>query len=190
MDALETILTRASPRKMSDPGPNDQDLRAMLMAACRAPDHGRLRPWHFVTIQGDARFRFAEVLSSSLQARSPSVSEAQLDRERAKALRAPLIVTAAAVPSQGKIPEIEQIAAVAAAVQNLVLAAHALGYGAFWRTGAPAYDPAVASALGLPETATIVGFVYIGTIVEPGANVAPVLEGRVEDWSGSSPRPS
>jgi nitroreductase len=74
-----------------------------------------------------------------------------------------MVVVAACVPAEGSVPEVEQITATAAAVQNLLVVATALGYGSMWRTGEPAYDPAVKVALGLAPSDTIVGFVYLGT---------------------------
>jgi nitroreductase len=92
-----------------------------------------------------------------------TVDEAQVEKARSKPLRAPVIIVSAAVPSDApKVIEIEEVAATAAATENLLLAAQALGLGAMWRTGAPAYDPAVKRFLGLPERAHIVGFIYVG----------------------------
>jgi nitroreductase len=130
----------------------------------RAPDHGRLRPWRFVVIEQDRRARFGYLLARSLREREPDASADLLERERAKALRAPLIVVAAArIDRDHRIPPVEQRAAAVAAAENIMLAAHAQGFGAAWKTGAPAYDPAVAQALGLGPEAEIVGFLYIGT---------------------------
>ena len=95
---------------------------------------------------------------------------------RAKPLRAPTIVIAAARISKGKIPDVEQIASVAAGVQNMFLAAHALGYGVMWKTGAAAYDPEVKTALGLLREDHIVAMLYLGTIVTPGKIVPLPLE--------------
>jgi nitroreductase len=114
-------------------------------------------------------------MAASLRARleDPDGPEAGqlVERERKKPLRAPVVIAVAVIPSEiPKVVETEEIAAVAAGVQNILLAAHALELGAMWRTGAPAYDPAVKSFLGLPERAHILAFVYIGypELVGPG----------------------
>jgi nitroreductase len=85
--------------------------------------------------------------------------------ERDKIARSPAIVVVACVPDRGqtKIPEIEQVVATAAAAQNLFLAAHDLGYGVMWKTGAAAYDPGVKTALGLGADDHIVGIMHLGT---------------------------
>jgi nitroreductase len=167
-DAVDTILQRVSPAQLTGPAPSEAQRQTMLEAACRAPDHGRLQPWRFVLIDGAARERFGELLAQSLKRREPEASEARLAAERNKALRAPLIITAIATPRGDRIPAVEQILAMGAAIQNLTLAAYALGFGAFWRTGAPAYDTEVRRAFGLASDDVIAGFIYVGTIATPG----------------------
>ena len=109
------------------------------------------------------------MLARSLLRREPEAPAGKLEAERKKALRAPLIIVAAAAVAQNpKVPEVEQIVAVGAAVQNLLLAAHALGYGGFWRTGPAAYDPALKQELGLAPSDAIVGFLYLGSVETPG----------------------
>ncbi len=164
MDALDLLLTRQSALKLDAPAPGAAELDKMFASAARAPDHGRLRPWRFVVIEGDKRARFGEVMADAMRRRDPNATEEMLARERGKAMRAPMIVTAAAhVQKDHRIPAVEQVAAAAAATQNVMLAAHAMGYGAMWKTGEPAYDPAVKTALGLDADDEIVGFLYIGT---------------------------
>jgi nitroreductase len=186
MDALTALTTRASAAALIDPAPDDAALQRMLQAAVAAPDHGRLKPWRFIAVRGEARRRLGEVLAEALAAREPGVPEALLAKEKEKPFRAPLILVAAAklIP-QHKIPAIEQIVAVGAAAQNLMLAAHALGYGAMWKTGAPAYDARVKQALGLTVDDQIVGFLYLGTptsAVTAGNRPAP--ESCLVEWRG------
>ena len=190
MDALELLLSRESALKLEAPGPSAAELRTMFDAAVRAPDHGRLRPWRFVVIGTEQRALFGQVMADSLLRREPSASEAILEKERAKALRAPVIVVVAARPRRGhKIPEIEQIASAAAAAQTIVLAAPAMGYGAVWRTGAPAYDPGVRVALGLAADDEIIGFIYIGTNVGGSSSFPrPQAAEFVTDWDGDGDR--
>ncbi|HEY3532992.1 MAG TPA: nitroreductase family protein, partial [Casimicrobiaceae bacterium] len=150
MDALQALTTRASPQALMAPAPDAATLERLFQAAIRAPDHGRLRPWRFMIIEGAARETFGDVLAAALRRREPQVPEAALVKERAKPLRAPLIVVVAArVREHRGVPEVEQVVAAGAAAQNLLLAAHALGFGGFWRTGAAAYDDTVKRALGL-----------------------------------------
>ena len=105
-------------------------------------------------VRGKAREELGSLFATVTGARQADASEDALEREKRKPLRAPLIVIVAAVlTAQSKIPEIEQLLAAGAAAQNILLAAHGLGFGAIWRTGALAYDPEVVKGLGLPEEA-------------------------------------
>lgn len=186
MDALDLLLSRESALKLEAPGPSAEDLERIFASAVRAPDHGRLRPWHFVVIGEGQRAAFGAVMAESLQRRDPSASAAEVQRERDKAFRSPVIVVVAAKVQRGhKIPEIEQIASAAAAAQTVMLAAPALGFGAVWKTGAPAYDPTVKGALGLDAGDDIIGFLYIGTRVG-GSSPIPRPEARdfVTAWAG------
>jgi nitroreductase len=143
----------------------------MLACAVRAPDHGRLRPWRFVVVREAERARFGELLAAHLKRTQPQASVQAVERERDKALRAPLIIAVAAHvnPTITKVPEIEQTLSAGAAAQNIMLAAFALGFNAMWKTGGAAYDAAVKRSLGLESTDAIVGFLYIGTEAPPEA---------------------
>ena len=189
MDALTAMHARRSRPVLTDPAPGDEDLRAMLAAAVAAPDHGRHRPWRFVMIRGAARKAFGEVLAEALRRsgrqRGAEPDAAAEDRERAKPMRAPVIIAVAcAAGGDEKVPHAERLAATAAATENLVLAATALGYGAMWRTGAPARDAFVREALGFADGEEITGFVYLGTVPD-GQELPPAhreLDPLVREW--------
>ena len=186
MDALELMLNRESALKLEAPGPSADELDQMLASAVRAPDHGRLRPWHFVVINEAQRGAFGTVMAEALRRRNPAISDGELQRERDKAFRSPVIVVVAAKVKRGhKIPEIEQIASASAAAQTIMLAAPALGYGAVWKTGAPAYDAGVKTALGLEAEDDVIGFLYIGTRAGgPSVLPRPEIRDYVTTWSG------
>jgi nitroreductase len=188
VDALELLLTRDSALRLEEPGPDETALDTIFRSALRAPDHGRLRPWRFVLIPRERRERFGEVLAESLLRRAPDAPAESLARERDKALRAPvIIVVAARLKPSDKIPEMEQIISAGAAAQNMMLAAHALGFGAMWRTGAPAYDASVKHALGLAANDLIIGFLYLGTRVGGSSPLPrPVPDEFVAVWAADS----
>ena len=187
MQALENLTTRVSAAGLVEPAPDDAALKQILGAAVAAPDHGRLRPWKFICIRGDARNAFGDLLAKTLRARQPDVSDNELEREKAKALRAPLIIAvAAALVDHPKIPQVEQLLAAGAAAQNVLLAAHALGYGGVWKTGAAAYDAAVKQALGLAPADAIVGFLYLGSLGKPlGPRPAVDPATYTREWTGA-----
>lgn len=176
MELLEGIGSRTSPLKLTAPGPSAAHIEQIIRAGTRAPDHGRLRPWRFAVFEGAAREKLGDAMANCLRTRIPNSPPEHLDAERGKAMRAPTIIAVGAKISKGKIPEIEQVGAVSAAVQNMLLAAHALGYGAMWKTGAAAYDPNVKAMLGLAPEDHIVALVYLGTVATPGPLVAAPLD--------------
>lgn len=186
VSALDAIFARRSLGRLVEPAPSDDELRRILEAAAAAPDHERLRPWRFVVLRGAAKDRFGDVLVDALLARQPDAEPVAVEKERTKLGRAPVVVVVVAVPQESaKVPWEEQFAAVAAATQNLLLAATELGFGSMWRTGDPAYDPRVKAALGLQDADAIVGFVYLGTPsggTEKPPN-RPVLDGLVSEWA-------
>jgi nitroreductase len=164
MQAIDLLLTRRSARTLTDPAPDEPALALMFACAARSPDHGRLRPWRFVVVRAEARGRFGDLLADHLRRSHPQVAAETLERERSKAFRAPLIVVVAAHGTPGvKIPLIEQTLSAAAAAHAMMLAAFALGFNAMWKTGGPAYDPVVKSALGLEADDSVVGFLYLGS---------------------------
>jgi nitroreductase len=164
MELLAAISSRSSAARLIQPGPSPQDLERILEAARRAPDHGRLKPWHLVVLDEPSKERFALAAAEAKRARLPSMSEEQLAAERDKIMRSPtIVVVGCAVSENPKIPEIEQIVAVGAAAENLFLAAHDLGYGVMWKTGAAAYDPGVKASVGLQPRDHIVAIMHLGT---------------------------
>ena len=191
MEALELLRTRYSALKLGEPTPSAQAVHAMLESAARAPDHGRLQPWRLILIEGDARFDFGKVLAEALSRRDPLANEQALTREREKALRAPLIIVVATrCDRSARIPIIEQIVSAACAAHSIMLAAFAQGLGAMWRTGEPAYDNAVKSALGIEPDDLIIGFIYVGTdLGGPGTRPQRASQEFAQSWIGGSAKP-
>jgi len=181
MDLFAAIDTRSSAARLTEPVPGGAALTRILEAAVRAPDHGHMAPWRFLVLQRESRNRLADAVAQARLIRTPDATAEALEAERQKILRAPMIilVACAAQLNHPKIPEIEQVLAVGAAVQNLLLAAHALGYGAVWKTGPAAYDSFVKTAVGLKATDHIVAMVHVGTPLAVGPVRPPVLEGVV-----------
>lgn len=181
---LDHLLTSRSVGLLQDPAPQGADLDLILEAGLRAPDHGRLRPWRFVTIRGDARLDFGECLAEAAAKRDPEAAAALGERARAWVRRTPLLIAVGVIVKAGKIPDIEQALSAGAAAMNMLNAAHLLGYGAMWVTGANAYDPNVNALLGFEVPSRLVGFLTIGTAA-PAPTPAmprPDLAAHVVDW--------
>jgi nitroreductase len=164
-DSLKLLERHSTPAKaLADPAPDDRQLRQILKTALGAPDHGRLHPYRFISIRGNARHKLSEVFGKATLQREPDVDPAYLQKQMDKPLRSPLIVVVVASPIESpKVPEIEQILSAGAAAHNVLLAANALGFGSIWLTGANAYDAYVRGELGLDESEHIIGFIFIGT---------------------------
>ncbi|GAC1432453.1 MAG: nitroreductase [Chloroflexota bacterium] len=167
----ETILGALQGRRSMgvvrpDPVPRAL-VEQVIAAATWAPNHRRTAPWRFVVVAGDAREDLGAVMAASLRERledtTSAQAQAQVAKERQKPLRAPVIIAVAAVVSPDpQVVASEELAAVAAGVQNMLLAIEALGLGGMWRTGPASHDPAVKRFLGLPAEAHLVAFVYLG----------------------------
>ena len=168
MELFEAIDTRSSAARLTGPGPTPEHLARILQAAERAPDHGRMKPWRFHVLDDTLKERFAHAAAEAKRVRLPSLTEEQLAADREKIRRSPTIVVVGCAVrlDNPKVPEIEQIVAVGAAVQNLFLAAHDLGYGVMWKTGAAAYDDAVKAIIGLQPRDRVVGIMHLGTRVK------------------------
>ena len=105
MDAYEGLVTRISPTEIGDAAPDNETLRKIVAAALRAPDHGRLHPWRFISIRGEGRRRLGDIFASALQRRNPKATPELLERERQKPLRGPLLlVVVARITEPSKIP--------------------------------------------------------------------------------------
>lgn len=173
---IAALHSRVSTGELAEPAPTTQQRETIFRAALRAPDHGQLRPWRFVQVEGDARSQVGAIVADvEAQCYGP-LSEAQRSKAAARLMRAPLVLLVLAkVKGHPKVPPIEQQLSVACAVQNMLLAAHALGLGAMWRTGLVTFEPLLAERLGLAADEQLLGFLYLGTPKgEPKA--APVLD--------------
>lgn len=163
--ALELLMQRHSvpSRQLGEPAPQGAELHALLEAAVRVPDHGKLVPFRLIELRGDAKQAFGDQLAA-IAARNPALSESKREKERTRYAFAPLVlVVVARVTAGSKVPPIEQEIAAGCVAYNLLLGAHALGYGAQWLTGWAAYDEAVAAILRLAGNERVIGFVHVGT---------------------------
>jgi nitroreductase len=164
MELLAAIESRSSAARLGLPAPTPEHLARILDAAAHAPDHGRLRPWRFIVVDAGLRDGFALAAASAKRVILPSMSEEQFAAECEKMKNSPtIVVVGCTVRREHKVPEIEQVIAAAAAAENLFLAAHDLGYGVMWKTGAAAYDAGVKAAIGLSAEDHIVGIMHLGT---------------------------
>jgi nitroreductase len=184
MDPYQFLLDRRSipARQLGDPGPDADQLQRLLAVAIRVPDHGKLTPWRLLLIRGEVRRRLGLALAEIHRRKDPTVAAAQLDKDQERFVRAPLVIAVIARldPAQPKVPVQEQLLSAGCVAYNLLLGAHALGFGAQWLTGWPAYDADAARLLGLLDHERVVAFVHVGTPCGvPPERTRPALRGVV-----------
>lgn len=168
-EALALLSQRRSTKiaHMAEPAPTGADLEALITLAARVPDHGKLGPWRFVIIEGEARERAGAALARVVE-NDPGADPARIEAARGLFLRAPACVMVVSSPkASAKVPEWEQILSSGAACFALLLGAHAMGYAGCWLTEWPAFDARARAALGLAEQEQVAGFVYLGSPREP-----------------------
>ena len=189
MTIFETIKNRRSIGKMTDQRPTRAQIEHILEAATHAPNHHKVEPWKFIVLAGKARAELGAIMANSLAKRlgdtANDKAQALLNKERTKLLRSPIvIVVAAEQPHQPNVLAIENIEAVAAAVQNMLLTAEEIGLAAMWRTGDAAFDPHVKQWLGLAPEDHIVAFVYLGYPAIPKLARHPTSFEEKTTWPG------
>jgi nitroreductase len=163
MDVLDAIHNRHMQGKVKTDGVPRALIEKLLSAAAQAPNHYKVRPWRFVVLTGRAREKLGDVFAASQLDRKPDLPPEASAKTRALPLRAPVLIAVGVdKPSEEKVLEIENIAAVAAACQNILLAAHAEGLAVQWRTGEWARDPKVKDFLGFAPDQHVIAFLYIG----------------------------
>jgi nitroreductase len=184
MEALEAIHTRQSIGKVKpDPVPREL-IEKLLSAAVQAPNHYKVRPWRFVVLTGEAREKLGEVMAQDFLEKFPDLPpdtlSTALEKERSKPLRSPVLIAVGVdKPSDPRVIEVENICATAAAVENLLLAAHALGLAAKWRTGDAARAPKIKQFLGFEPGQYLIAFIYLGyPAFEPPPVERPSFENR------------
>jgi nitroreductase len=169
MDAVTLLKTRRSvpPAFLMEPGPNAEQLETLLAIASRVPDHGKLSPWRFVIYQGAARDKASQIVLDTFLSSCPDADELARKKESNRFSMAPLVVgVVSTAANHVKIPLWEQELSAGAVCENLVMAAHALGFAASWLTGWMAYDERVLLRLGIASHEKVAGFVHIGTAKE------------------------
>lgn len=189
MSITEIIRRRRSIGKMTEKTPTRAQIERLLEAATHAPNHRKVEPWRFFVLAGKARNELGAIMEQSLLARMEETTSTQaqaiLTKERNKPLRSPvLIVVTADPPSQPNVLAIENIEAVAAAVENMLLVAEELGLAAMWRTGDAAYDSHVKAWLGLTPGDAIVGIIYLGYPAIPYTARHPTPAEEKTTWLG------
>jgi nitroreductase len=164
-DTIDLLERRRSvpPMAMTGVGPTPEDIETMLRIAARVPDHGKLAPWRFILLEGEARTRAGALVADIYAVQNREAPRERVVQESQIFSHAPLVVVvvSSATPHV-KIPQWEQVLSAGAVCMNLTTAAVALGFRTAWHSGWAAYDPRVADAFGLAGHEKIAGFIHIG----------------------------
>ncbi len=157
----QTVL----PKRLFAPGPDDEQLQALFEAAAAAPDHEQRLPWRFVVVPLDKRELLADVFEQALLDRDPAALPQQLEMAREKAHRAPLLMLASARldDADPEVPAPERWVSLGCAIQNMLLTAHAMGFGSSLTSGQAIASPRLRALFSLTPGEVPVCFVNVGT---------------------------
>ncbi|MCR6721835.1 MAG: nitroreductase [Chitinophagaceae bacterium] len=165
---------------------DDGIVREILTNATWAPNHGKAEPWHFTVFKGEGLQQFANFQSELYkQLAGANFKEITYQKLQNQPLKASHIIALGMKRTPNpNIPEMEDIAAVACAVQNMYLSVTAYGLGGYWTTGGITFKPEAKSFFNLGDDDKLLGFFYIGHVAIPstGAKRA-ALEEKVT-WVG------
>ncbi|WP_281888269.1 nitroreductase [Paenibacillus sp. YYML68] len=197
MDVFQAIRERRSIGRVKPDPISRERIEQLLEAANWAPSHHATEPWRFYVMTGAGRQRLGEAYADiamqsvgggagaavvSGAAEPTEAKQAERAKHIAKAYRAPVVIAVSVSPSaKPGVNRIEEFAAAHCAVHNMLLAAHALGLGAIWRSGEPMYHPRMKEAFGLADTEELVALVYVGepAVPQPECTRRPVQQKTV-----------
>jgi len=171
-------------RQLGEPGPDAAQLRALVEAAIRVPDHGKLEPFRLILLEGDAKRSFGDRLAQLSLRVNPHMTDSKREKDRTRYDYAPLVVIVVSrTDDSSKVPVIEQQLSAGCVAYNLLLGAQALGFGAQWLTGWAAYDREAAAIMGLADNEHVIGFVHIGSSqIDVPDRERPALADVVSTW--------
>jgi nitroreductase len=164
-EALIHTRQHIGPKHLVEPAPDAATLRELFAAAAAAPDHGQLRPWRFLVLGNAARQALSDVFVEALLARDPDALPDQIDDARKKAFRGPVLLMAIADlrAADEDIPPFERLLSLGCAIQNLLLAARARGYGSGLSGGRALRTDLLRQAFGINEGEHAICFISLGT---------------------------
>jgi nitroreductase len=187
---LEAILSRhsVSPKRVVSPGPSHGQIMQLMAAAAAAPDHGKLQPWRFIEFPENSRADLSDVFAAALLERLPNADDEAIMRAREKASRAPVLLgLVLRLNHQSDVPHVDdQLASGGAALQNVLLAVHAMGFGARALSGQAVRTSSFRAALKLDADETFLCFIAIGTPTSaPKSRLRANPETLLTRWDGT-----
>ena len=171
--------------QLGGPGPDPAQLKQLLEAAIRVPDHGKLAPWRLVVLQGPDKKVYGERLAELRARVDPQTPAPKLEKDRQRFNAAPVVIAVIAriEEEHPKIPAQEQLLSAGCVAYNLLLGAQSLGFGAQWLTGWSAYDARAAALLGLEKHERLIAYIHVGTVQGTSRErERPLVEEVVSTW--------
>ena len=164
-EALISSRQNILPRRLSAPAPSPAQMERLFRAAAAAPDHGELIPWRFVLVPESKRADLAEVFAQALLDRDASATPEQVGSAREKAFRGPLLMLAVARlgPREPDTPMLERVVSLGCAIQNMLLSAHSMAFGAGLTSGQAMSSPYLRTLFQLQAGEEAVCFINVGT---------------------------
>ena len=187
-EALSLILNRRSPspRNLAEPVPSQAQLELMVPAAAASPAHKRLRPVRFMIIPAARRAELADAFRAAKLERDPASSTEDLDRAAEKAFRGPMLIAIVlhVLRDHPRVSVSDQMISAGAAVQNMLLAAAALGFAGCLRSGGSATSRKVREALRIAADEDVAAFLMIGKPTTSRGPRNDQVAGLLSVWSG------
>ncbi|SRR5579885_529048 len=171
--------------QLAEPAPDPGQLRQILQAAIRVPDHGKLVPWRLVVLQGPDKAIYGERLAQLRARIDPETPPKKLEKDRQRFNAAPVVlaVIARIEEDHPKIPAQEQLLSAGCVAYNLLIGAQSLGFGAQWLTGWSCYDRDAAKLLGLADNERTIAYIHVGTPREAAPErERPLLRDIISEW--------
>tara|TARA_B100000214_G_scaffold311300_1_gene243293 strand:+ start:169 stop:726 length:558 start_codon:yes stop_codon:yes gene_type:complete len=184
MEAIKNILSRNSISKLGDPHPTSEEMDLIYKSALRAPDHAWLRPSEFIEVTGKGLDRLSSIFEKYAIENIEDINDQKIIKYKNAPYRAPMVIVLISnIKKHDRVPEIEQILSTAAAAQNMLLALHALNYGAIWRTGVFALNDKIGDYFNLSKNQEILGYLYVGKPKMNPKNIPEVdIEQHIKRW--------
>lgn len=162
-DLLAAVQNRQSFGKLCEPAPNNAEIEQLLKTAVTVPDHGNLKPFRFIVVSGEGQTKLGAAFAQAMKRQNPEAPDAKIEKARAKAHAAPLMILIVSSPKESKIPLWEQEATAACTGYAISLAADLMGYGAIWKSIGIEIDTEVRQVLKMSSHENLLGWVNVGT---------------------------
>jgi nitroreductase len=175
VNQLMCMRRTVRPKSLVLPGPDDNQLQALLAAAATSPDHNQLSPWRLVLIPNVQRQVLGEIFAEAISESEACISEERMSMCHEKAQRAPMLLLLIVDLEKGdqKTDLMERLISAGCALQNMLLLAQAMGYGSALTSGKALKSKALREGLGLTKAEQAVCFLNIGTALAPAPEKLP-----------------